>query len=477
MSSPDAVGTSAVAPSAVVVEARALRILVLVLVPIAVWTLAGLVVMWPGHASSHVRSDVGQYSVHGLTYPSGRIVGLSTGTCEGQAGSTSGTANQVCATAKVAVLSGPEQGKTVDVPLNSPVYASGVRVGQRVILYRVPIAGGPAAYQFADFARSTPLVLLAVLVAAAVIAVARWRGLATLIGLAFAGFVLVKFMFPALVSGSDPVLVSLVGSSAIMFVVLYAAHGFSARTTTALVGTLFGLLITALLGWGATRWAHLTGVTSEDDLVLAATAPDLMLTSVVTCGATVAALGVLNDLTIRQASAVWELSELEHKPTALFRRAMRTGRDHATSTVYTIAFAIGGASFAILLLTAVYDRPLWEVLQTEQLSGVLIRVMVATVGLLLAMPLTTGVGMVVIRAGRRPAAADSRVRAATQNRPRTVTPPRRGSGEPDEVPSDESRRPFLRARRHREDSDEFGSFDYLREDDVPASRRPDDGDR
>ena len=65
----------------------------------------------------------------------------------------------------------------------------------------------------------------------------------------------------------------------------------------------------ALLGYGATSWAHLTGVAAEDDYVLAAAAPDLRLTSVVICGIIVAGLGVLNDVTITQASAVWELAD------------------------------------------------------------------------------------------------------------------------------------------------------------------------
>ena len=109
-------------------------------------------------------------------------------------------------------------------------------------------------------------------------------------------------------------MVGLIGSSAIMFVVLYATHGFSARTSTALVGTLFGLILIAALGYAATRWAHLTGVAAEDDYVLAAAAPDLRLTSVVLCGIIVAGLGVLNDVTITQASAVWELADQGHEP-------------------------------------------------------------------------------------------------------------------------------------------------------------------
>lgn len=322
---------------------RALRIMVVLLIPLGIWTAADLIAFWPDQVSSHIQQDVSGYSVAGVTYPKARITKITESSCEGAAGSTPGVDNQVCADVGTELLSGPEQGQTVQVALTDAIYASGTKVGQKIKLVRVPPADQqPAQYQFSDFERGTPLVVLALAFAAAVIVVARWRGFASLVGLAFAGFILVKFMFPALISGTNPLLVGLVGSSAIMFVTLYAAHGFSAQTTTALVGTLFGLILIAALGYATTRWAHLTGVSTEDDYVLTASAPDLRLTS------------------------------------------------------------IAKASLPVLLLIAIYDRPLLQVVQTEQFAGEIIRTLVGSIGLVLAVPLTTAVGVAVVRAsGRR----------------------------------------------------------------------------
>ena len=300
-------------------------------------------------------------------------------------------------------MDGEDKGKKIDaIPLTEAIVSSGTSIGQQVVLVRIPPADGqPAQYQFSDFERRSPLAVIALLFAVAVIAVARWRGFAALLGLAFAGFILIKFMFPALVVGTNPIAVGLIGSSAIMFVTLYAAHGFSARTTTALLGTLFGLVMIAILGWLATRWGHLTGVSSEDDFVLAAAAPDLHLTSVVVCGIIVAGLGVLNDVTITQASAVWELADTDPDQRRLFSRAMRIGRDHIASTVYTIAFATAGAVLPVLLLIAIYDRPLLQVAQSEQFAAELIRTLVGSIGLVLAVPLTTAIGVAVVRVSGR----------------------------------------------------------------------------
>ena len=400
---------------------RALRILVVVLIPLAIWTVVGMVALWPGDVSSHVNPEVAGYNIEGVTYPSARITSIAQISCDGLSGSTPGVADNRCANATAELLDGDDEGKSVTVPLTDAIFSSGVEVGQVIKLIRVPPAEDrPAEYQFSDFERSTPLIVFTVLFAVAVIAVARWRGFASLIGLAFAGFVLVKFMFPALISGSNPIMVGLIGSSAIMFVVLYAAHGFSARTSTALVGTLFGLILIAALGWVATEWAHLTGVAAEDDYVLAAAAPDLTLRSVVICAIIVAGLGVLNDVTITQASAVWELADQGQSQRRLFSRAMRIGRDHIASTVYTIAFATAGATLSVLLLISIYDRPLLEVVQTEQFSQEIIRTLVGSIGLILAVPLTTAVGVAVVRAsgsGSATRPADSSGADPTGRRP------------------------------------------------------------
>ncbi|HLL62223.1 MAG TPA: YibE/F family protein, partial [Propionibacteriaceae bacterium] len=408
---------------------RALRILVVVLIPLAIWTVVGLIVFWPGDISDRVNPDLaGGYNIPGVTYPSARITEVKEIACDGLPGSTPEVSELNCAEVVAELQEGDDRGLAVSVPLTEAVYSSGVEVGQVIKLTRVPpVDDQPAQYQFADFERRTPLIVLTVLFAVAVVAVARWRGFASLIGLAFAGFILVKFMFPALVAGSNPLLIGLIGSSAIMFVVLYAAHGFSARTSTALVGTLFGLILIALLGLAASRWAHLTGVASEEDFVLSAAAPDLRLTSVVLCGIIVAGLGVLNDVTITQASAVWELADEGQGQRHLFAKAMRIGRDHIASTVYTIAFATAGAALSVLLLISIYDRPLLQVVQTEQFAGEIIRTLVGSIGLVLAVPLTTAVGVAVVRASRSAVAPPRR-------QPRPVAA---GAREPEREPLDD----------------------------------------
>jgi hypothetical protein len=301
--------------------------------------------------------------------------------------------------------------------------------------------------------------------------------------------------------------VGLIGSAAIMFVALYAAHGFSARTTTALVGTLFGLILIAVLGYVATKWSHLTGVAAEDDYVLAAAAPDLTLTSVVICGIIVAGLGILNDVTITQASAVWELADQSATHRHLFSRAMRIGRDHIASTVYTIAFATAGASLGVFLLIKINNRPLLDVLLTERFAAEVLSILVGAIGLVLAVPLTTAVGVAVVRASgsgrplvrpagmarngdsvgkqrpaavkeqalpkqpdRLPAATPEPREATTTKLPRAGRSPVVPHGAEPAAPESHVRR--RRSRRHA--GDDFGDFTYLQDptDSEPGTPEP-----
>lgn len=393
--------------------------MVVILVPLLIWTIAGLIFLWPRGVEGQIDPTIA--NPPDVTYLTGKVTNVTEISCEGMAGQVTGTTDQICADLAIEMLEGPEQGQTIQAAIPDTIYKTGVSIGERVKMMRIPTESGqPPGYQFSDFDRTIPLAVLALVFAVAVVVVARWRGFASLIGLAFAGFILVKFMFPALVVGTNPVLVGLIGSAAIMFVVLYAAHGFSARTTTALLGTLFGLVLAATIGYIVTRWAHLTGVSSEDDYVLAAAAPNMPLTSVVICGIIIAGLGVLNDVTITQASAVWELADADPDRKRLFSRAMRIGRDHIASTVYTIAFATAGAVLPVLLLIVLYQRPLLEVVQTEMFAGEVIRTLVGSLGLILAVPLTTAIGVAVVRvsdrAGGKPVPATATARAARPSR-------------------------------------------------------------
>lgn len=245
-----------------------------------------------------------------------------------------------------------------------------------------------------------PILLFAILYAIVVVAVARWRGLRALVGLVGAFAVLAAFILPGLTEGKPPALLALVGSTAIMTGMLYFAHGFSARTSTALLGTIFGLGTTALLAAWSTDAANLWGKSSFEAATLSSVSSNVSISGIILCGLITSGLGVLNDVTIAQSSAVWELYELAPETSArgLFASAMRLGRDHIASTVYTIAFAYAGAALPILIIVMLSGRPLGEALTSAEMSEEVVRTLVGSVGLVLAIPVTTLIAVLVVKA-------------------------------------------------------------------------------
>jgi uncharacterized membrane protein len=271
---------------------------------------------------------------------------------------------------------------------------------------------------FVDFVRGPPMALLAAVFALLVVLVARWRGLAALAGMAVGLVVVAGFTLPALLQGRPAVPVALVTSVAIMFAVLYLAHGVSVRTSTALAGTLVGLVATAGIAAWAGGAAHLTGLSGEYALDLMSVAPEVRLRAVLVCGMVLAGLGVLNDVTITQASAVWELHAASPGRSwrALFSQGMRIGRDHIASTVYTIVFAYVGAALPLVLLVSLSDRDLLGLLTSGEIAEEVVRTLVGSIGLVLAIPVTTALAATFVRLSA-PGATEPGARVATAAAP------------------------------------------------------------
>ncbi|WP_231706699.1 MULTISPECIES: YibE/F family protein [Tsukamurella] len=264
------------------------------------------------------------------------------------------------------------------------------------------VAGSPSNYAFYDYARGVSLWVWGLVFAAVVIAVAQWRGLRALLGLALSGVVIVFFALPSILDGHSAVWVALVASAVILYLVLYLAHGVSLRTSAALLGTLCSLAVCGVLAWLATATTQVTGLSSEDTTSLQAYASTVSTSGVLLAGFVIGALGVLNDVTITQSSATFELAKLSPKSSRrrTFLSAMRVGRDHIASTVYTLVFAYVGTALPLLLLFSIAGRPLGQVLTSDSVAIELVRAFVGGIGLALSVPLTTAIATLLAKPKR-----------------------------------------------------------------------------
>lgn len=378
----------------VTVAHRPRLVLLAALVLSAVATVVGLVVLWPDGAEVDRISDQASFAAPGVTFPVGTVE-------EAQpACSEPGRLEETCGNLLVRV---DDEQVSVSVPPH--VSESGLAADDRVKLMRTPgVDGEGPTYSYFGTVRTVPLAVLTLVFVGLVLLVARVRGFFALLGLVFSGLVIWKFMLPALLTGGSGLAVGLVGSAAIMFVVLYTTHGFSVRTSAALAGTLAGVLVTAALGVVATSAARVTGVVDETGGVLSSLTGGLDFQSLFACAIVVAGLGVLNDVTITQASSAWEIRAAAPAMSraGVFASGMRIGRDHIASTIYTIVFAYAGTALTLLMVLQIYGLPAAELITTEEITQELVRTLASSIGLVLAVPITTAIAVLVV-----PAAAGS----------------------------------------------------------------------
>lgn len=296
----------------------------------------------------------------------------------------------------------------VDEPVEAALpYGTGaptIEEGDQVLLFEVADAPPSQRWQFTDFDRSTPIYALIGVFAVAVLLLSRLRGLASLASLAVSLALIVWFVLPNLLGGASPLLVAVVASSAIMIVVLYLGHGFSAMTSTALVGTLVSLVLTGALGALFTSAARFTGFSDDSTARLAAIQGEVNYEGLVLAALVIGSLGVLDDVTVTQSAAVWELRAAD--PTtprrALFAAAMRIGRAHVSAAVNTLVLAYVSAMLPLLLFLTLISTSFEDALLSDGVAQEVARGLVGSLGIIAAVPVTTLVAVLVAGSRRRP---------------------------------------------------------------------------
>lgn len=365
------------------------RFLNVVVAVVGLATVAGLVIWWPRGELRVDRSvlEFGDRANATVT--------------EAQTGPCSFDPEDECTTVRFRITEGDSSGAvgTFENSRDTDTPATSLQPGDEIVVNDAgPEAPAEARYSFADMQRNSSLLILGLVFAGAVIALGRWRGMLALAGIALSLGVLVLYVFPALLHGSAPVAVALTGSCVIAFATLYLAHGFNVRTTVALLGTLASLGLTAALAVTFAELAQLSGLASEESLNLLAFAQELDFRGLLLAAVIIGALGVLDDVTVTQVSAVWELhgSDPSRGPRQLYTAANRIGRDHIASTVNTLVLAYSAAALPLLLLFTQSGLGFVDVLTNETVAVEIVQTLVGSIGLVASVPITTALACWVV---------------------------------------------------------------------------------
>lgn len=274
----------------------------------------------------------------------------------------------------------------------------------RILLFKSDSPDQPALYSFSDYQRAAPLTAWGLLIALAIVVFALLRGVRALVGLAITLVIILSFTIPILLQGASPITAAVVSGALILLIVVPLVHGFNWKSASALGGTLLALAIAAWLASIAIDNNHLRGLGDEDNLHIILYLPDVSVEGLMLCGFIIGALGVLNDVAISQSSTINELSNLD--PDAgrieIFLAAMKVGRDHISSMVYTLVLTYTGASLPLLLLLSVSDRPWSQILTSDVMATEVLRSGIGALALTLAVPITSLIAAYTVH-GQRPA--------------------------------------------------------------------------
>lgn len=311
---------------------------------------------------------------------------------------------------KLRITHGPEAGTEIEIDhggeLTIREYQM-VRAGQQVVLLKNTDVDGEVEYYIADSYRLPALAYIGVFFLGIAVLFGRWRGFTAILGMVVSIIILATFIIPRILHGSSPLGMSVIGAVMIAIISLYLAHGFNRNATVALASTLMTLGLAIGLAWLFVTVSRLSGVGSEDAFYLQfGPLESLNLKGLLLGGIIIGALGVLDDITTAQTAAVAEIHAADPTlpPRELIRRGLRVGREHIASLVNTLVLAYAGTSFPLLLLFTVNAQvPLWVVLNGEFIAEEVIRTLVGSSALVLAVPISTALAARFVRLPKRAA--------------------------------------------------------------------------
>lgn len=271
---------------------------------------------------------------------------------------------------------------------NIPRYEKGDRL---IINYTKDFEGNDLFY-ISDYVRRNALLWLFIIFVILAVAVGKVWGITSILGMGFSFLVIFKFILPQIINGADPVFIAIVGSVFIIPVTFYLSHGFNNKTHIAIVGTIIALVITGLLAAIFVEVSKLTGFASEEAGFLQFEKQGLInMKGLLLAGIIIGTLGILDDVTVTQSAIVFRLKEVNKKlgPKRLYSQAMKVGHDHVSSMVNTLVLVYTGAALPLLLLFINNPRPFSEVINYEIIADEIVRTLVGSIGLILAVPITT----------------------------------------------------------------------------------------
>lgn len=297
---------------------------------------------------------------------------------------------------KAEITSGPFKGTVVEAlqSLNQyfMVLPKPVEVGDKVLLYNVPSDMYPVDWAYGEYIRTDALLILGFIFAALLIMYGRKKGFQTLISLVFTVLAIFMVFIPAVLSGQNIYVWTIVVCLFITVMTLVTVSGVNVKTQAAIIGCMSGIFGAAILVLIMDHFLSLTGVVDEDSIYLLLMNPDkpIDLKGIFFGAIIIGAMGAIMDVSMSISSALYEINEkyAARGFKELVESGINIGRDIMGTMANTLVLAYIGSSLSIVLLLITYNPSLIDLLNRELVVIEILQALIGSLGILLTLPLT-----------------------------------------------------------------------------------------
>lgn len=262
---------------------------------------------------------------------------------------------------------------------------------QEILVSVSEIPDGSVFVDFVDYIRLLPILILTLVFVFICVSVSGWKGISSLIGIGISFVVIIYYIIPQILNGQNPILISLLGSLLFLTVTQYLVYGWTLKTHISLAAILFSIIFTGLLAVISVEFSQLNGMGEESAMFLMQQNGQIDLKNLLIAGIIIGSLGILDDLVLGQTSTVIEMYRANPDMTLRERyiRSMNVGKDHIAATVNTLVLAYLGASLPLFLMFSTSDVRFLNLINMNYMAEEVVRTLVGTIGLFMAVPIST----------------------------------------------------------------------------------------
>lgn len=269
------------------------------------------------------------------------------------------------------------------------------KIGEKVLLVGSTDDQGNTTYFIVDYIREAGLNWLLFFFCVFLVLVSGFKGIRAIVSLVVSFIVIIKFIIPQILAGSNPFLITMIGSFFILLAIIYITEGFKARSHITVVSILISLVITIVISYLFVSLAKLSGLASEETMFLISLGgAEINFQGLLLAGIIIGALGVLDDVVISQVSTVEQIIKANPVQTKkqIFISSYEVGVSHISSMTNTLFLAYAGASLPLLVLFISGESAFssWnQIINNEAIATEIVRTLTGSIGLISAVPIST----------------------------------------------------------------------------------------